>query len=71
MQLPAVSRDSVLPVTEQTEVVLEEKVTGWPEVAVADRVCCVKAYCAPVMGVKLMVWEARYTPKLCAMVAGA
>jgi hypothetical protein len=69
MQSPAVSNDNVLPETEQTEVVVEEKVTGRVELAVADRVSCVPACCVPVTGVKVMVWEARRTAKLCAVVA--
>ena len=64
-QAPAVSSDSVLPATVQTEVVVEEKVTGRLELAVADSVSCVKAYCVPVMGVKVMVCEAPLTLKLC------
>lgn len=72
MQVPAVSSDSVLPETEQTEVVVEEKATGRLELAVADRVSCVAAYWAPVTGGKEeMVWETRCTPMLCAAVAVA
>ena len=69
MQFPAISSDRVLPETEQTELVVEEKVTGRPELAEADRVSCVAAYCLPVMGVKVMVWPTGNTPKLCAVVA--
>ena len=43
MQLPGIGSDSVLPKTEQTEVVVEENVTGSPELAVADRLNCVVA----------------------------
>ena len=71
MQLPAVSSDSVLSETEQTVDVAEEKVAGKLEVVVADRPTLVNAYCVPVMGVKLMVCGAGYTPKLCAVAAGA
>ena len=71
MQLPGNFRDNVLLETEQTVDVVEEKVTGWPEVAEAVRPTLVKAYCVPVMGVKLMVCGAGYTPKLCAVVAAA
>jgi len=65
MQVPAVSSDSVLPETEQIDVVVEEKVTVRPEVAVAVRVTCVPAYWVPVMGVKVMVCGALAMLKLC------
>ena len=71
MQVPESKSDSVLPETEQTAGVVEEKVTGRPELAVAERVSCVPAYCLPAMGEKAMVWETKETAKLCPVVAAA
>ena len=43
MQVPCVSSEAVAPATVQTEGVWEVKVTGRPELAVADSVSCVPA----------------------------
>lgn len=66
MQVPWISRDKVLPATEQTEGVVEAKLTGRLELAVADSVNWVETYWGPAMGVKLMVCGAMVTAKLCA-----
>jgi len=50
MQVPLISSASLLPETEQMEVLVEENVTGRPELAAAERVSCVNAYSLPVMG---------------------
>lgn len=71
MQVPGISSDNVLPETKQTEVVEEEKVIGRLELAAADSVSCVRAYCVPVIGVKLIVWVVKRTAKLCAAAIGA
>jgi hypothetical protein len=67
VQVPAVSSEAVLPETVQTASVVEAKLTGKPEVAVAARARLVPAYSTPVMGKKVMVcaMNAGLTVKLC------
>jgi len=71
MQVPKSGMVSVAPETEQMVGVVEENVTGRPELAVAFKVSWVRAYCLPVTGVKLAVCGAKSTAKLCAVVAEA
>ena len=71
MHVPFTSSDNVLPDTEHTVAVVEVKLTGSPEVAVAVSVRCVPAYCVPVTDVKLMVWATPCTAKLCPVATAA
>ena len=54
--MPCESRETVLLDTVQFAGVMEAKVTVSPELAVAVRGSCVKAYCVPVMGGNSMFW---------------
>ena len=64
-QLPYSSSDAVLPDTVHTAGVVEEKVTGRFELAVAERVILVAASCPLGMAVKVTVWLVGVTEKLC------
>ena len=55
------SSETVLPATEQTVGVVVAKLTASPELAVALRVICDKAYQAPVMVLNVMVCCAGWT----------
>ena len=55
------SSEAVFPETVQTVGVVEAKLTVRPELAVALRVICDKAYQAPVIVEKVMVWSAGCT----------
>jgi hypothetical protein len=62
MQDPAASIDALDPETVQIEVVLEVKVTGSPELAVAERASVLPTF-AVVAGTKLIVCWTRPTAK--------
>lgn len=63
VQVPLASSATVVPPIMQTSVVEEVKLTGRPEVAVADTTTLPPTNCAA-MGLKLMVWEVPFTAKL-------
>ena len=62
-QVPVAMKEAVLPNTVHTAVVVDLKVTGRPELAVAARFSIVPFVCEAMCG-KLMVWPAFVTVKL-------
>jgi hypothetical protein len=64
VQVPEVSIVAVVPETVQTEVVVEEKATVRPELAVAERVTWAPANWLVIAG-KVMVCAAECTTTLC------
>ena len=65
MQLPAMSSEAVVPDTVQTAGVVDAKATVRPELAVALRGTCNKAYSVAVMAGKAMVWLKERTRMSC------
>ena len=70
VQVPAANRLAVAPEIVHTVGVVEAKLTGRPELAMAVRLSVVSAYCAAIAA-KLIVWVAWWTVKLCETVAAA
>ena len=64
VQVPCVSKLAVVPATVQTEAVEEAKLTGKPEVALAESVSVVAAVCVAI-ALKVIDCAARFTVKLC------
>jgi hypothetical protein len=58
VQVPAVRREAADPETVQTAAVVEEKLTGRPEVAVAERLTVVPATWPVAIPGKAMIWPA-------------
>jgi len=61
--VPLVSRVAVVPETVQTVPVVDAKLTGRPELAVAERGMSVPTTWAAI-GAKVIVWACRWTVKL-------
>ena len=67
VQVPEARREAVPAETVQTLKVVEAKLTGSPEEAVAVSVRVVPTACAAI-GPKVMVWDSAFTVKLCSTV---
>jgi len=65
VQVPATSSVTVLPDTAQTEAVVDAKLTGRPDEAVALTVNGAVPYVAVGMDGKVIAWGRRVTEKLC------
>ena len=70
VQVPAARKVAVVPETVQTLAVVEVKLTGRPELAVALSVSGVPTVCAPGLA-KVIVCDVRFTVKLCATIVAA
>ncbi len=71
-QVPVPSMEITEPDTVHTAGVVEAKLTGSPEVAVAMRLNGAERYVTPVIGANVIVWPPGVTVKVCVtLLAGA